>query len=174
MMTCEDINECAQNPLLCAFRCVNTYGSYECKCPAGYVLREDRRMCKDEDECEEGKHDCAEKQMECKNLIGTYICICGPGYQRRPDGEGCVDENECQTKPGICENGRCLNTRGVTLVNAVTASPPALPRMSALTTGKGTASRRCSKTCVRSAQATGTLSPSLNAAVMEGEAGAPL
>eukprot|EP00069_Balaena_mysticetus_P005229 bmy_17796T0 len=112
MMTCEDINECAQNPLLCAFRCVNTYGSYECKCPTGYVLREDRRMCRDEDECEEGKHDCAEKQMECKNLIGTYICICGPGYQRRPDGEGCVDENECQTKPGICENGRCLNTRG--------------------------------------------------------------
>lgn len=44
----------------------------------------------DEDECEEGKHDCAEKQMECKNLIGMYICICGPGYQRRPDGEGCV------------------------------------------------------------------------------------
>jgi len=43
-----DINECAQNPLLCAFRCVNTYGSYECKCPAGYVLREDRRMCKGE------------------------------------------------------------------------------------------------------------------------------
>ena len=44
----------------------------------------------DEDECEEGKHDCAEKQMECKNLIGMYICICGPGCQRRPDGEGCV------------------------------------------------------------------------------------
>ena len=44
----------------------------------------------DEDECEEGKDDCAEKQMECKNLIGTYLCICGPGYQRRPDGEGCV------------------------------------------------------------------------------------
>ncbi|OBS83461.1 hypothetical protein A6R68_22549, partial [Neotoma lepida] len=106
------INECAQNPLLCAFRCVNTYGSYECKCPVGYVLREDRRMCKDEDECAEGKHDCTEKQMECKNLIGTYMCICGPGYQRRPDGEGCMDENECQTKPGICENGRCLNNPG--------------------------------------------------------------
>lgn len=41
-----DINECAQNPLLCAFRCVNVVGSYECKCPTGYVLREDRRMCK--------------------------------------------------------------------------------------------------------------------------------
>lgn len=41
-----DINECAQNPLLCAFRCVNGIGSYECKCPTGYVLREDKRMCK--------------------------------------------------------------------------------------------------------------------------------
>ncbi|XP_069078600.1 fibrillin-1 [Pleurodeles waltl] len=112
MMTCEDINECAQNPLLCAFRCVNTYGAYECKCPSGYVLREDNRMCRDQDECEEGIHDCEAKQMTCKNLIGTYMCICGPGYQRRPDGEGCIDQNECQAKPGVCENGRCINTRG--------------------------------------------------------------
>lgn len=43
---CADINECAQNPLLCAFRCVNVVGSYECKCPTGYILREDGRMCK--------------------------------------------------------------------------------------------------------------------------------
>ena len=41
------------------------------------------------------------------------------------------------------------------------------------TTGKGTASQRFSKTCVRSAQATGTQSPSLNAAATEGEAGVP-
>lgn len=41
-----DINECALNPLLCAFRCVNVQGSYECKCPTGYILREDGRMCK--------------------------------------------------------------------------------------------------------------------------------
>lgn len=192
MMTCEDINECAQNPLLCAFRCVNTYGSYECKCPVGYVLREDRRMCKDEDECAEGKHDCAEKQMECKNLIGTYMCICGPGYQRRPDGEGCVDENECQTKPGVCENGRCLNTLGSYTCecnDGFTASPtqdecldasflspllsPAFPSRSSSprTTGKGTASQRSYKTCARLARATGTPSPSPSAAVMEGEAG---
>lgn len=41
-----DINECAQNPLLCAFRCMNTFGSYECTCPVGYALREDQKMCK--------------------------------------------------------------------------------------------------------------------------------
>ncbi|XP_006007076.2 fibrillin-2 [Latimeria chalumnae] len=112
MMTCEDINECAENPLLCAFRCMNTYGSYECTCPVGYVLREDRRMCKDLDECSEGFHDCESRGMICKNLIGTFMCICPAGMVRRPDGEGCMDENECRTKPGICENGRCINTVG--------------------------------------------------------------
>ncbi|XP_051512992.1 fibrillin-1-like isoform X2 [Myxocyprinus asiaticus] len=112
MMTCEDVNECSQNPLLCAFRCVNTVGSYECKCPAGYVLREDHRMCKDQNECEEGLDDCASRGMTCKNLIGTYMCICSPGYMRQPNGESCMDLNECTAKPGICENGRCENTVG--------------------------------------------------------------
>ncbi|KAI4541427.1 hypothetical protein MG293_008569 [Ovis ammon polii] len=109
---CVDINECAQNPLLCAFRCMNTFGSYECTCPIGYALREDQKMCKDLDECAEGLHDCESRGMMCKNLIGTFMCICPPGMTRRPDGEGCVDENECRTKPGICENGRCVNTIG--------------------------------------------------------------
>uniref|UniRef100_A0A3B1JMS0 Fibrillin 1 n=1 Tax=Astyanax mexicanus TaxID=7994 RepID=A0A3B1JMS0_ASTMX len=112
MMTCEDINECSQNPLLCAFRCVNTYGSYECKCPTGYVLREDRRMCKDQDECADEVDDCQSRGMTCKNLIGTYMCICPQGYTRQPNGEGCMDLNECTAKPGICENGRCENTVG--------------------------------------------------------------
>uniref|UniRef100_A0A4W6C030 Fibrillin-1 n=1 Tax=Lates calcarifer TaxID=8187 RepID=A0A4W6C030_LATCA len=112
MMTCEDINECAQNPLLCAFRCVNVVGSYECKCPTGYVLREDKRMCKDQNECEDGIDDCASRGMTCKNLIGTYMCICSPGYTRQPGGEGCMDLNECTAKPGICKNGRCENTVG--------------------------------------------------------------
>ncbi|XP_065808853.1 fibrillin-1 [Labrus bergylta] len=112
MMTCEDINECAQNPLLCAFRCVNVVGSYECKCPTGYVLREDRRMCKDQNECEDGIDDCASRGMTCKNLIGTYMCICPPGYTRSPAGDGCMDLNECSAKPAICKNGRCVNSVG--------------------------------------------------------------
>uniref|UniRef100_A0A8D2MM21 EGF-like domain-containing protein n=1 Tax=Zonotrichia albicollis TaxID=44394 RepID=A0A8D2MM21_ZONAL len=46
-----DINECSLNPLLCAFRCINTFGSYECTCPSGYALREDRRMCRGKTPC---------------------------------------------------------------------------------------------------------------------------
>uniref|UniRef100_A0A8C3G947 Fibrillin-1 n=1 Tax=Cyclopterus lumpus TaxID=8103 RepID=A0A8C3G947_CYCLU len=112
MMTCEDINECSQNPLLCAFRCINVVGSYQCKCPTGYVLREDKRMCKDQNECEDGIDDCASRGMTCKNLIGTYMCICSPGYTRQPGGDGCMDLNECTAKPGTCKNGRCENTVG--------------------------------------------------------------
>ncbi|KAG5270641.1 hypothetical protein AALO_G00194930 [Alosa alosa] len=112
MMSCEDVNECALNPLLCAFRCVNNHGSYECKCPTGYVLREDRRMCKDQNECEDGIDDCESRGMTCKNLIGTFMCICPPGFMRQPNGEGCMDLNECSAKPGICQNGRCENTVG--------------------------------------------------------------
>uniref|UniRef100_A0AAQ4NYK2 Fibrillin 2b n=1 Tax=Gasterosteus aculeatus aculeatus TaxID=481459 RepID=A0AAQ4NYK2_GASAC len=112
MMTCEDINECSQNPLLCAFRCVNTFGSYECMCPGGYVLRDDQRMCRDQDECSEGLDDCDSRGMTCKNLIGTFMCICPPGMQHRPDGEGCMDLNECRAKPGICKDGRCVNKVG--------------------------------------------------------------
>lgn len=67
-----------------------------------------------------------------------------------------------------------VSTRwGATPVSVTTASQPAPHKMSAWTTGKGTASQRSYKTCARLAQATGTPSPSPNAAVMEGEAGDP-
>lgn len=64
---------------------------YYCEFPGSclYIIKS-KPCVLDQNECEEGIHDCDSKQMECKNLIGTYMCICGPGYQRRPDGEGCI------------------------------------------------------------------------------------
>lgn len=58
-----DINECSQNPLLCAFRCVNTFGSYECMCPGGYVLRDDQRMCR------------GEKEQQISNFLSSFSRI---------------------------------------------------------------------------------------------------
>ncbi|KAL1266091.1 hypothetical protein QQF64_001766, partial [Cirrhinus molitorella] len=112
MMSCEDVNECSQNPLLCAFRCINTFGAYECSCPSGYTLREDGRMCQDVDECANDLHDCDSRGMECNNLIGTFMCVCPAGKIRRMNDDVCQDENECLTQPGVCENGRCVNTVG--------------------------------------------------------------
>lgn len=75
--------------------------------------------------------------------------------------------------PGSVRMGVASTPWVATLVSVTMASQPAPLRMSAWTTGKGTAFRRSCKTCARLAQATGTPSPSPSAAVMEGEAGDP-
>ncbi|KAK1345003.1 hypothetical protein QTO34_013707 [Cnephaeus nilssonii] len=133
----EDINECAQNPLLCAFRCMNTFGSYECTCPIGYALREDQKMCKDNRQglcfaevlqtmCQMAsssrnlvtKSECCcdggrgwGHQCELCPLPGTAqykkICPHGPGYTT--DGR---DIDECKVMPNLCTNGQCINTMG--------------------------------------------------------------
>ncbi|KAH0628173.1 hypothetical protein JD844_009001 [Phrynosoma platyrhinos] len=195
MMNCEDINECAQNPLLCAFRCINTYGFYECTCPVGYELREDQKMCKDLDECAEGLHDCESRGMMCKNLIGTFMCICPPGMTRRPDGEGCMaymynlvdlfacdkDENECRMKPGICENGRCINIIGsyrCECNEGFQSSPSGTECIGkkivkiGKITAKASALLRSYRQCVRWLLVAVTLSPNQNVVVMEEEDGA--
>ena len=40
-----DIDECKVNNGGCQQRCVNTVGSYQCLCQAGFVLDEDARKC---------------------------------------------------------------------------------------------------------------------------------
>ena len=35
---CIDVNECLQRPGPCEHECTNSWGSYTCSCPTGYVL----------------------------------------------------------------------------------------------------------------------------------------
>jgi hypothetical protein len=42
---CADIDECKAGPAGCAQVCVNTSGSFECRCEAGYTLDADGRAC---------------------------------------------------------------------------------------------------------------------------------
>ncbi|KAF7284499.1 hypothetical protein GWI33_022088 [Rhynchophorus ferrugineus] len=44
--TCEDINECQQEPAVCSQICVNTNGSHLCDCFNGFNLRGDKKSCK--------------------------------------------------------------------------------------------------------------------------------
>ena len=41
-----DINECAVNNGNCQHNCINTAGSYYCKCKTGYQLQPDKHGCK--------------------------------------------------------------------------------------------------------------------------------
>uniref|UniRef100_A0A1X7T7F8 EGF-like domain-containing protein n=1 Tax=Amphimedon queenslandica TaxID=400682 RepID=A0A1X7T7F8_AMPQE len=55
--SCDDINECIEDPGVCPLRsnCINTLGSYQCNCIDGYQMN-NTGMCIDIDECVTGTH----------------------------------------------------------------------------------------------------------------------
>ncbi|XP_040185616.1 nephronectin isoform X2 [Rana temporaria] len=89
--TCVDVDECATGKAVCPrFRkCVNTFGSYICKCYAGYDLihAHGKYQCFDIDECYTGQYQCS-NYARCYNTPGSYRCKCNEGY--RGNGADCT------------------------------------------------------------------------------------
>ena len=52
MLCNTDINECIDGNGGCGHTCVNTPGSYHCKCNSGYVLQTDKHNCTGKFVCE--------------------------------------------------------------------------------------------------------------------------
>uniref|UniRef100_A0A8D0SGH2 Nephronectin n=2 Tax=Sus scrofa TaxID=9823 RepID=A0A8D0SGH2_PIG len=89
--TCVDIDECATGRASCPRyrQCVNTFGSYICKCHKGFDLMYigGKYQCHDIDECSLGQYQCS-RFARCYNIHGSYKCKCKDGYQG--DGLRCV------------------------------------------------------------------------------------
>ncbi|KAM9579421.1 nephronectin isoform 7-T7 [Guaruba guarouba] len=89
--TCIDIDECATGRVICPqFRhCVNTFGSYVCRCYKGFDLMYigGKYQCHDIDECSLGLHQCG-SFSRCYNIPGSYKCKCKEGY--RDNGTNCI------------------------------------------------------------------------------------
>ncbi|KAM9566023.1 epidermal growth factor-like protein 6 isoform 1-T1 [Guaruba guarouba] len=83
--TCIDIDECSSTgKAVCSHnrRCINTFGSYYCKCQLGYELKyvSGRYDCVDVNECVTNTHRC-NLHAECLNTEGSFKCKCKQGYQ---------------------------------------------------------------------------------------------
>ncbi|XP_034263197.1 adhesion G protein-coupled receptor E5 isoform X1 [Pantherophis guttatus] len=78
---CEDIDECKRNVSICGPKgsCINTQGDYHCKCKQGYgkSFKDDRKLCRDIDECNGSYCDAT---AHCYNSEGNYSCYCPEGY----------------------------------------------------------------------------------------------
>ncbi|XP_040274189.1 nephronectin isoform X5 [Bufo bufo] len=89
--TCVDVDECSTGKAVCPrFRkCVNTFGSYICKCYPGYDLihAHGKYQCFDIDECYTGEYQCS-NYARCYNTPGSYKCKCNEGY--RGNGADCT------------------------------------------------------------------------------------
>nr|XP_042696103.1 epidermal growth factor-like protein 6 isoform X3 [Chrysemys picta bellii] len=82
--TCIDIDECSTGKAICSYnrRCVNTFGSYYCKCQIGYELKYVRGHydCVDINECAASIHKC-NVHAGCLNTQGSFKCKCKQGYR---------------------------------------------------------------------------------------------
>ena len=107
---CVDLDECTIGMHMCPHEktCINTVGSFKCKCGEGF--RSEGKSCEDVDECKEGLDTC-DKDKVCVNTIGSFTCQCPAGYESM--GEHCFDVDECVAdKLNECQSGTCTNSDG--------------------------------------------------------------
>ncbi|XP_039081575.1 adhesion G protein-coupled receptor E1-like, partial [Hyaena hyaena] len=128
-VTCEDTDECSQNPQACgpSSICRNLPGRYKCSCLPGFSsptgndwtsVKLGRFSCKDVDECADIRI-CPE-HATCNNRPGSYSCVCNQGFASssgntsfQGSGETCEDVDECARNSTLCGlNSICTNTLG--------------------------------------------------------------
>nr|XP_055229030.1 matrilin-4 isoform X2 [Gorilla gorilla gorilla] len=94
------IDLCAEGTHGCEHHCVNSPGSYFCRCQVGFVLQQDQRSCRAIDYCSFGNHSC---QHECVSTPGGPRCHCREGHDLQPDGRSCQVRDLCNGVDHGCE-----------------------------------------------------------------------
>uniref|UniRef100_A0A8B9IYG4 Matrilin 2 n=1 Tax=Amazona collaria TaxID=241587 RepID=A0A8B9IYG4_9PSIT len=90
----------------CDHFCINTPGSYLCRCKQGYILNADQKTCSTQDLCAVEKHAC---EQICVNTPGSYVCQCYEGYELDADGKNCIGPDYCALQDHGCEQ-ECVNS----------------------------------------------------------------
>lgn len=111
---CEDTDECRANQDNCDSQpesCVDTDGSFECRCPKGYEgTGIGDAGCTDIDECLTDP--CNAAHSRCFNTVGSFICGCVSGFTLSNDV--CTNINECANMNNDCDHSpeACVDTEG--------------------------------------------------------------
>ncbi|NXP55831.1 MATN4 protein, partial [Heliornis fulica] len=90
----------------CDHFCINTPGSYVCRCKQGYILNADQKTCSIVDYCALDNQGC---QHECVNTEDSYYCRCHLGFILNPDKRTCRSKNVCKSVNHGCEH-ICVST----------------------------------------------------------------
>ncbi|XP_024147138.2 thrombomodulin [Oryzias melastigma] len=101
--SCVDINECQEEPSLCANEgeeCQNTLGSYKCGCMIG--LEEEDGVCVNVSICMLCEH------LQCEKVNWVYQCACREGFRVSPT-DPTMCEKHCSTRD--CE-AECIPNTG--------------------------------------------------------------
>jgi hypothetical protein len=101
--TCIDRNECLNGAGLhtCTglnTQCINTMGSYVCRCRPGFIRENDKESCVDINECDLYKP-CNTSISTCINLPGRHYCQC---LMSQTNDEECVPRNICAEQHDLC------------------------------------------------------------------------
>ncbi|XP_031998231.1 matrilin-4 [Hylobates moloch] len=94
------IDLCAEGTHGCEHHCINSPGSYFCRCQVGFALQQDQRSCRAIDYCSFGNHSC---QHECVSTPGGPRCHCREGHDLQPDGRSCQVRDLCNGVDHGCE-----------------------------------------------------------------------
>ncbi|CAF1614987.1 unnamed protein product [Adineta ricciae] len=101
--TCIDRNECVNGAGFhtCTglnMQCINTVGSYICRCRFGFTRQPGQDSCVDIDECSI-YHPCNTNTSTCINLPGRYYCQC---LDNHGSNKECIPRNICAEQSDLC------------------------------------------------------------------------
>uniref|UniRef100_A0A673K1S7 Low-density lipoprotein receptor-related protein 1B-like n=1 Tax=Sinocyclocheilus rhinocerous TaxID=307959 RepID=A0A673K1S7_9TELE len=108
----------------CQFDCVIMRNGTSCFCGEGFELDEDRRRCRDHDEC----RDYGTCSQICMNTQGSYRCACTDGFSLQANRRSCKAKTDPGDKPPV------LLTTNMNSISVVYLNGSSMPNLKSMET----------------------------------------